>query len=63
MDAIALLQLAQVLAASVGSGVTTVQRIVSFLRAEGVTDAQLADLDTRLTEVITRREAERTANP
>lgn len=40
------------------TGVTTLARVRGFLRSEGATDEQLAELDARLTSAIERREAE-----
>lgn len=40
------------------TGVTTLARVRGFLRSEGATDEQLAELDARLTSAIERRKAE-----
>lgn len=50
--------LLQILAQLLASGRTTVDRVREFLRREGATDAELADLDARYTAAIAAREAE-----
>lgn len=61
MKAADILVLMQVLIPIIEQGITTIPKIRQFLRSEGATDAQLAELDVRLSAEIQRREAEASA--